>query len=161
MIMEVDMKTAKNTLKKDLSTDDKFLASLFANDNTPVEISGQDWINIIRRGLPVSTISTLAKKFEVTQKDLSIWLHTTPRTIQRSAESNSVLGVEMSDRLAQLIKVYQRGLEVFGERKKVTTWLKSSNYALGGAVPAELLDTIPGIELVLDELGRIEHGVFI
>jgi uncharacterized protein (DUF2384 family) len=38
---------------------------------------------------------------------------------------------------------------------------KSPNYALGGQVPLRLIETDEGMSLVLDELGHIEHGVFL
>jgi len=37
--------------------------------------------------------------------------------------------------------------------------LKSSNEALGGAVPLKLLATVEGDEIVRAELGAIEHGL--
>ena len=111
--------------------------------------------------MPCSAISTLANKIDVPQKDVASWLHTTTRTIQRSIEANIPLGLDLSDRTAQLIRVYCRCRDLFRDDKKVSVWLKSPNYALGNVSPVSLLDTIPGMEIVLDELGRIEHGVFI
>ncbi|MDP2231852.1 MAG: MbcA/ParS/Xre antitoxin family protein [Hydrogenophaga sp.] len=42
-----------------------------------------------------------------------------------------------------------------------TKWLNNSNITLNDHTPLELLDTKEGVNLVLDSLGRIEHGVFI
>ena len=39
-------------------------------------------------------------------------------------------------------------------------WLREPSRALGGAIPLSLLDTADGFTGVMDELGRIEHGVF-
>ena len=93
----------------------------------------------------------------VPQKEVSTWLHTSTRTLQRSEN----LSPEVSDRLAQLIRVYCRCNEIFKDNGKVSTWLTTANYALGGVAPTALLDTISGMEMVLDELGRIEYGVFV
>jgi len=150
------------TNKSSCATDDQILASLFGVDNNIVNMfSEQDWIKKIRSGLPGSTVVTLANKIDVPQKDVAAWLHTTTRTIQRTIEANTPLGLDLSDRVAQLIRVYRRCRDVFRDDKKVSVWLKTPNYALGNIAPTALLDTIPGMELVLDELGRIEHGVFI
>lgn len=155
------MRTQK-TIRNSGTTDDQFLAVLFGADNDAVNpLSEQEWINKIRSGLPCSTVTTLASKMDVPQKDIAVWLHTTTRTIQRSIEANTPLGLDLSDRVAQLIRVYRRCRDVFRDDKKVSVWLKSPNYALGNVSPVSLLDTIPGMEIVLDELGRIEHGVFI
>ena len=153
---------AQRTAIKPQVVDDKFLSVLFGNGiNSSESYSDREWIAKIRSGLPVAVIGELAEKMEVPQKDIARWLHTTPRTIQRSVESNSLLGLDMSDRVGQLIRVFTRCKQVFGDSKKVATWLKTPNYALGNVAPNDLLDTIPGMELVLDEIGRIEHGVFI
>ncbi|MFZ4858571.1 MAG: type II toxin-antitoxin system Xre/ParS family antitoxin [Desulfuromonadaceae bacterium] len=144
------------------TADDQFLAVLFGTDNDVVlPVSEQDWIKKIRSGLPCSAVTTLAHKMDVPQKVIAAWLHTTTRTIQRNAEANIPLGFDLSDRVAQLTRVYCRCRDVFKEDSKVSGWLKAPNYALGNVSPASLLDTIPGMEIVLDELGRIEHGVFI
>ncbi len=118
-------------------------------------------IRRIREGLPGEMVVSLAKKMRVPQKEVAVWLHTTTRTVQRHIEDQEKLSPEISDRLAQLIMVYCRCNEVFRDEDKASTWLKTPNFALGGATPSSLLDTTLGIELVFDELGRIEHGVFI
>jgi len=119
------------------------------------------WIDLIRKGLPGESVATLARKINVPKKDLAGWLHTTPRTLQRHIMAKSILSPDLSDRLMQLIRVFCRAKEVFQDDAKASSWLKNPNFALGDKAPTALLDTIPGTELVLDELGRIEHGVFI
>jgi len=142
--------------------DEQFLAVLFGADSvSPEPFSEQEWIERIRSGLPGSTVTALAHRFDISQKEVVAWLHTTTRTIQRNIAANTPLGTDLSDRVAQLIRVYRRCREVFGDDAKVSVWLKSPCYALGGVPPTSLLDTIPGIALVLDELGRIEQGIFI
>jgi putative toxin-antitoxin system antitoxin component (TIGR02293 family) len=144
------------------TTHDQFMAVIFGTDpDAGNPLSGQEWINRIRTGLPCSAVTTLAKKIDVPQKEIAAWLHTTTRTIQRTMEANNLLSLDLSDRVAQLIRVYCRCRDVFRDDKKVSDWLKAPNYALGNIPPISLLDTIPGMEVVLDELGRIEHGVFI
>jgi hypothetical protein len=56
--------------------------------------------------------------------------------------------------------VYQRCLEVFGDNDRPSRWMRSPLLALGNRAPLDLLDTAEGIELVMNILGRIEHGVF-
>jgi len=52
-----------------------------------------------------------------------------------------------------------KGTEVFGEIDAFTRWLKKPAYGLGDKVPLDLLNTITGIDLVVEELIRIEFGV--
>ncbi|MDR3580517.1 MAG: MbcA/ParS/Xre antitoxin family protein [Oryzomonas sp.] len=57
-------------------------------------------------------------------------------------------------------QVLERAIEVFGTREKAIQWFNSPIPALGGKVPAELLKTPEGAELVMNTLGRIEYGLF-
>jgi hypothetical protein len=55
------------------------------------------------------------------------------------------------------------GLSVLSLARSFSTavdWLKSPNATFSGQTPLSLLDTEIGAELVMDTLGRIEHGVF-
>ncbi len=61
--------------------------------------------------------------------------------------------------LAALITVQKRSIEVFDRTELAEGWLKSPVPALGGDIPMELMITDKGIEMVLNELGRIEHGL--
>ncbi len=56
----------------------------------------------------------------------------------------------------ELVVIYDRGTEVFGELSKFTKWLSNENEALGGKAPLNLIKNKEGIDLVLLELSRIE-----
>lgn len=60
----------------------------------------------------------------------------------------------------ELSSLYQHGIEVFGNEEKFIAWVETKNLALGGKKPKEMLDTNLNINLVKDELVRIEHGIF-
>ena len=55
--------------------------------------------------------------------------------------------------------VQDRCLEVFDDPTMCDGWLKSPCRVLGNVTPLSLLETDAGIEAVLNELGRIEHGI--
>jgi len=57
--------------------------------------------------------------------------------------------------------VLDKANSVFGDNNKAMIWLNSPCYAIGNQVPMQLLDTVEGMELVMDALGRIEHGIFV
>ena len=68
---------------------------------------------------------------------------------------------EVSERLFEIAEIYAKGFEVFGDEKKFARWLNKSNIALGGEVPFSLLDTSYGVKLVLNEIERIDYGIFV
>ena len=57
-------------------------------------------------------------------------------------------------------KLYERGLEVFGDKDIFKDWMITDIIALGNKKPIDLIDTPEGIQSVLTVLGRIEHGIF-
>ena len=55
--------------------------------------------------------------------------------------------------------LFRKGEEVFGSEENYFTWLSAKNISLGGKAPRALLGSSVGINLVRDELSRIEHGI--
>lgn len=67
---------------------------------------------------------------------------------------------QFKDKLTlEIALLYLKGLDVFVDSQKFNTWLESQNIALGGIKPKDLLDNTFGINMIKDELSRIEHGV--
>lgn len=118
-----------------------------------------DWIQIVRRGLPATAIDALARAVQLTQTELSETLAIPERTLVRRKKEGT-LSTEESAKLVRVARVFYRAVEVFEHHAVALDWLKASNPALGRVSPLSLLDTDLGAEAVLDTLGRIEHGVF-
>ena len=51
--------------------------------------------------------------------------------------------------------------EVFGDWEKGFQWLLLPNFAFGGVAPVDILQEPDGVQVVEDEVGRIEWGIFI
>ncbi len=67
---------------------------------------------------------------------------------------------EVSERLFEIAEVFSKGFEVFGDERKFTRWLYKSNASMGGNIPFSLLDTSYGVKLVINEIERIDYGIF-
>lgn len=63
----------------------------------------------------------------------------------------------MNKKILKLIE--KRGIEVFGNKEKLILWMNCPCKALNDKTPTSLLKKSE-IEMILDELGRIENGVF-
>jgi len=50
-------------------------------------------------------------------------------------------------------------LDVFEDKASFDQWLNLNSIALGGRKPKDLLDSTFGVEVVKDELNRIEYGI--
>jgi uncharacterized protein (DUF2384 family) len=54
--------------------------------------------------------------------------------------------------------LYKKGAEIFGNANDFNTWLNTEAVGLGKVKPFDLLYTQGGINLVMEELLRIEFG---
>lgn len=118
-------------------------------------------IQTIRKGIPFKLFEQLRKLSPFTDSDWAEFLDISLKTIQRHKnEPNYVFKSIHSEKILELTEVTQFGEQVFQDSAQFNDWLHTSNYTLGGMKPIELLKDSYGKELVLDELNRIDHGIF-
>ena len=65
-----------------------------------------------------------------------------------------------SERLFRIASLFDRAVEVLGDKETAKQWFKGPKRALGGQTPLQFADTEPGANEVAALLGRLEHGVF-
>lgn len=117
-----------------------------------------DLITLTQKGVTKEALLHLARFLACSLHDLVELLPVTERTLQRYAPGQPLNQV-VSEHILQLAEVAARGMEVFGEKESLLAWLHHPNAALGHHTPLSLLRTRFGVEMVLDALGRLEHGV--
>lgn len=102
----------------------------------------------------------IADKVPFTQQEWSDILHISERTLQRYAKANSSFPFSVTDRILQIDKVIKKGVDVFGNLEKFIAWIRSNPFMLEGNLSLHSLASFEGINMVLTQLGRIEHGLF-
>lgn len=117
-----------------------------------------DLVDLGEKGLTKASLLELAEYLELSTAEMARLLPITERTIQRYSRSTR-LSRAVSEHLMEIARVAVRGVEVFGDKAKFLTWMQRPSVALGRRKPIELLASKLGIDLVIDELGRIEHGL--
>ena len=117
------------------------------------------WIQLVRDGLPVAAVEAVLKHTRISQAALAAALAIPERTLARR-KREGLLSAEESAKLLRFAKAAAGAETVFGSCEAGIQWLQAPNRALGAVTPLSLLDTEIGAEMVLDLLGRIEHGVF-
>ena len=122
--------------------------------------SDADLYRITREGLPVGTVPALAKRLSVERKTLAKVVGISERTLSRRLAGRSKLSTEESDRTMRVARVMAHAMDTLGTAEKASRWLQKPNFALGGEVPLELLDTDAGRHSVEAILYRIEYGVY-
>ncbi|MEM1119194.1 MAG: antitoxin Xre/MbcA/ParS toxin-binding domain-containing protein [Bacteroidota bacterium] len=118
-------------------------------------------INLTRKGIAYSMFSSIATASPFSMKEWSNFLHVSERTLQRYNKSEKLFEPRHTERILEIAQIQKKGTEVFESSDTFNQWLNIENLALGGIKPKELLDNSFGIQLLNDELGRIEHGIFV
>jgi putative toxin-antitoxin system antitoxin component (TIGR02293 family) len=121
--------------------------------------SRMDLVELSDKGVTKNALRHLAKFLSFTMSQMAALLPVTERTIQRYAPKKHFSRV-VSEQILQIAEVAAMGAEVFEDRDKFLSWMDHPNRALADKTPLNLLNSRFGAEMVLDELGRIEHGVF-
>lgn len=118
-----------------------------------------EMIAAARKGVPMRAVIALEKALKITLQEMAAILPVSYRTLKRYPHDH-VLDKDLSAHVLELGRVFVRATETFGNEDRARRWMLSSCQALGGATPLSMLDTTLGAEAVLDELLRIEHGVY-
>lgn len=116
-------------------------------------------INLIKSGVTRQSLDDLMEVTGLSLSDLAASMHMTERTL-RNYTPQTRLGPEPSERAIEIGKLYEKGKETFGSLESFRKYMNTEVYALGGRKPKDFIDTSVGIEFLMDELGRVQHGVF-
>jgi putative toxin-antitoxin system antitoxin component (TIGR02293 family) len=116
-------------------------------------------VTLVREGVQFSVFSKLLKRISFSLQEWSSFLHLSERTMQRYQKENKTFDISSSEKIIQITILYEFGVSVFGNKENFDSWLITKNVALGSK-PIELLDTVFGIEIINNELIKIEHGIF-
>jgi putative toxin-antitoxin system antitoxin component (TIGR02293 family) len=101
----------------------------------------------------------IAGKTPFTQAEWASMLHVSERTLQRYAKNNSSFAAINAERFAQINQVLTRAKKVFGSIEMFYQWIHSNPPMLEGDLSFSSLTTYDGIQNVLTQIGRIEHGI--
>ncbi len=119
----------------------------------------EDLIAPLKKGLPVSSLNRLSENIGVPEKRLAVTVNIAQRTLTRRKKEGRFKPDE-SERVLRVARLYERAVEVMGDKQRAQQWFRTKVKGLGGKTPLEFADTEPGAQAVSDLLGRIEDGVF-
>ncbi|RZA15008.1 MAG: DUF2384 domain-containing protein [Proteobacteria bacterium] len=122
-------------------------------------LSALQLIDRSRQGLMGKEAGQIASLLAISDKEMARLLNQSVATFHRQAKAGR-LDPSTSERLLLLSQLATYGASVFQDQGKFTRWLRRPLRLLGERSPLDLLDSLTGIQLVDDILGRIEYGVF-
>lgn len=112
----------------------------------------------IRQGVDYKLVESLAER-GITRKELIGATKIPSATLDRRKKSGRLNPVE-SDKVYRLITILEAAERLFkGDGDKALSWCRKPARGLDGQVPLELSDTTAGQDIVMDYIGRIEHGI--
>ena len=95
-----------------------------------------------------------------TQAEWANMLHLSERTLQRYAKNNSSFEGIYTDRILLLQEMINLGLETFTSADAFYQWLKKDKPVMGQILNFQSLYSDRGIQEVIDQLSRIQYGVY-
>jgi len=112
------------------------------------------------KDLTYNDFKKIAEKAPFSLSEWANMLHLSERTLQRYAKNESAFAPLNAERIIQIAKVLEQGKATFGKVENFYTWLKGEPRMLEGSLSIESLSSYDGIQKVLTQLGRIQHGLF-
>ncbi|HSC54671.1 MAG TPA: antitoxin Xre-like helix-turn-helix domain-containing protein [Phnomibacter sp.] len=103
----------------------------------------------------------LSRQLGFSQAEWGIILNISDRTIQRSLKDDKSFTGLQAELLHYLKKLTETGLQLFENEASFVAWLRTPKNVLGQPLGFESLQSITGIRLLQQELGRIAYGVYI
>lgn len=115
-------------------------------------------LKAIKKGLEPEAIDVLLKITGATQTTIAHILDLTEPTLRKHINAGKELNTGLSEHILQLFELFDKGMDTFGSLEEFKNWLPHHNIGID-AKPIDLLDTITGINIIINELRRIDYGV--
>jgi putative toxin-antitoxin system antitoxin component (TIGR02293 family) len=118
-----------------------------------------DLVELSNKGITKDALLRLGKYLNLSISQMADLVAIAERTIQRYTLEKPFNRI-VSEQILQVAQVAVKGTNTFGDKDKFLSWMHQPNKALADKTPMSLLGSRFATEMISDELGRIEHGVF-
>lgn len=109
-------------------------------------------------GVPASVLFDLINLTHLNKDFIANMLNLSTKTIDRYRHGEKRLNPASGELMLKLFSLFKKGEIVFGNSDEFQKWIEKPAYGLGYKIPKELMQTPAGIDLIMDELIRIEYG---
>jgi putative toxin-antitoxin system antitoxin component (TIGR02293 family) len=111
-------------------------------------------------GISINDLNKVSAKYDLSINDWAAIMGISTKSIQRYQQQENTLSATQSEFVLKIEQLYKIGNEVFGTTENFKSWLEKPAYGLGYKIPSQILNTISGINLVINQVMRIAHGIF-
>lgn len=155
--MEVTWYNIKASLEKHCTVEE----AAVQYSNEPYEAIWDNKIGLaefIHEGLPLEIVDIL-KQYYSTQF-IADMMGISTRTLSRMYKSNDILDESQSEKALALLEVTVKGVDTFGSWDSFQSWFSRPVRQLSMRKPEDLVRNSYGKELILDQLTKIDYGLF-
>jgi putative toxin-antitoxin system antitoxin component (TIGR02293 family) len=119
-------------------------------------------VHAIREGIPYELFNLIKEITPFNEDDWASFLGISTKSLQRNKiKEDFIFKPLQSEKILELAEVTSLGNLVFDTETQFYMWLKTPSFALGNLQPIELLRDSYGKEMVVNELNKIDQGIFV
>lgn len=119
-------------------------------------------IHAIREGISYELFNLIKEITPFNEEDWASFLGISSKSLQRNKiKEDFIFKPIQSEKILELAEVTSLGNAVFDTEKQFYLWLNTPSFALGNLQPIELLKDSYGKEMVVNELHKIDQGIFV
>ena len=135
------------------------ISKLLSDKSRNIKVKNSyDYIELSRKGLTAKQLKSILEYTNLSIKEIAEIISLSERQLLRY-EDDQVLRTDVSAQIIQIVELYEMGYEIFDREVDFQEWMNGEILGLGNVKPLSLLDTTFGIQMVVNELGRLEHGI--
>ena len=118
-------------------------------------------VHSIRRGLPYELYDLIKQRAPFKEGEWAEFLGVSTRTLHRNKTTKDFYFDSIpTEKIIELAEVTALGKDVFDTEEQFYQWLNIPSFALGMLKPIQLLKDSFGKEMVMNELHKIDLGIF-
>ncbi|HSD05849.1 type II toxin-antitoxin system Xre/ParS family antitoxin [Flavobacterium sp.] len=119
-------------------------------------------VHAIREGISYELFDLIKEVTPFNEEDWASFLGISTKSLQRNkVKEDFIFKPIQSEKILELAEVTALGNSVFDTEKQFYLWLNTPSFALGNLQPIELLKDSYGKEMVVNELNKIDQGIFV
>jgi putative toxin-antitoxin system antitoxin component (TIGR02293 family) len=119
-------------------------------------------VHAIREGISYDFFNLIKEITPFNDEDWASFLGISTKSLQRNKiKEDFIFKPLQSEKILELAEVTSLGNTVFDTEEQFYLWLNTPSFALGNLQPIELLKDSYGKEMVVNELNKIDQGIFV
>jgi putative toxin-antitoxin system antitoxin component (TIGR02293 family) len=119
-------------------------------------------IHAIREGIPYDFFNLIKERTPFNDENWASFLGISIKSLQRNkVKEDFIFKPLQSEKILELAEVTSLGNAIFDTEEQFYLWLNTPSFALGNLQPIELLKDSYGKEMVVNEINKIDQGIFV